>query len=181
MKKILILVTMFFVLTSFVSAKYIPNNNYCDFVEDNVDFISPCPHDHRVDGDWFKVKVYNVTKGLSHCEDGVLIQEGCTYTLKSWLHPNVIGGSLTEKLLNSQSSSSLPQTTTTTLEGATTTTLLDLSTTTTTTIFESTTTSSITTTTNDGGDNDPTDVPEFGTIGALLALIGTGYVVFKKR
>jgi hypothetical protein len=133
MKKVLMLIMIFIISVTFVDAEYISNIDYCSMNSDGVIFTADCPHDHRIDGNWLRVKHYLNATSESKCINGNLIQEGCEFEILLWNHPNVVGLSNAERKSKAITS-----------------------------------------------DNTiPDEIPEFGSIGVSLALIGA-VLVYKK-
>lgn len=86
---------MFVIMTTAVNAEYIDLSNICEDRNENEMFIHQCPPDHRIDGDWLKVRHYLVNESISYCVGGELKQD-CPFEILPWNHPNVTGASISE-------------------------------------------------------------------------------------
>jgi hypothetical protein len=128
MKKIM---WLFLLILPSAFASYYPAVDYCSIIGDNVTFNAPCPHDHRDDTDYMKVRHYLNESSNAQCIGGKMIYEDCQYSLVDWDFPQVTGEPTP---LHSEVTSYSDQ-----------------------------------------------SIPEFTTIGAALALVGAGYIAYRKR
>jgi len=92
--------SVFVLLSSFASAGYTTYKDYC--AENSGFFVAECPHDHRVEGDWFKYRHYTKNESLAHCdENGTLVYDDCPFEILPWNHPKVTGRGIHKPLTTS--------------------------------------------------------------------------------
>ena len=81
---------------SLVSADYISYKDdqyWCSDKSPGETFIADCPGDYRIPGDWFHYYHFTQNQSQAYCGEDSKLKINCTYVIKDWMHPNVVGSS----------------------------------------------------------------------------------------